>query len=61
MKKVEISEEEKKWETERDFNTLMDYEKLIKDPERLKRAKNLAKEKKNELVKLLDRNNKEED
>lgn len=49
----EEKERELKWQTERDFDTLMEYEKLVKDEERLKRAKNLAKQKQNELSALL--------
>lgn len=44
---------ELRWQTERDFDTLMEYQKLIKEPERLKRAKKLAKDKQNELSALL--------
>jgi cell shape-determining protein MreC len=52
--KTETDEErELRWQTESDFDTLMSYEKLVKDPERLKRAKKLAKEKQNELSSLL--------
>ena len=57
----ESKAQEIKWQTERDFDTLMEYEKLIKEPERLKRAKALAEKKKNELASLLSRNNKKED
>lgn len=57
---TKVEKEEARWEAERDFETLMAYERLIKDPERLKRAKKLAKEKKNELIKLLSRNKEEE-
>lgn len=49
----EEKERELKWQTERDFDTLMEYQKLIKDPERLKRAKKLASEKKKELSAIL--------
>lgn len=55
MAKETQAEREARWQAEEDFHTLMDYEKLIKDPERLKRAKKLAKEKKNELTNLLNR------
>ena len=56
----EEKERELKWKTERDFETLMEYQKLLKNPERLKRAKKLAKEKQNELSAILSRT-KEED
>lgn len=53
-KVVETDEErELRWETERDFETLMAYEKLVKDSARLERAKKLAREKQNELSALL--------
>ena len=48
MKKAKVeteTERELRWQTERDFEILMDYERLVKDGERLKRAKKLAKEK----------------
>lgn len=51
---------ELKWQTEEDFRTLVEYQKLIKDSERLKRAKKLAKEKKNELSSILSIKNEEE-
>ena len=63
MAKVKVEtdkERELRWQTERDFEILMDYEKLIKDGERLKRAKKLAKEKQNELSALLKINKKED-
>lgn len=50
-------EREMRWETEHDFDILMEYEKLIKDPERLARAKKLAKKKQNELSSLLSNKN----
>lgn len=53
MKEVKKSKEELRWETERDFDTLMAYQKLIKEPERLERAKKLAKEKQKELSSIL--------
>lgn len=55
----EEKERELKWQTERDFETLMEYQKLLKDPERLKRAKKLAKEKQNELSAILSRTKEE--
>lgn len=52
--KVETDEErELRWETERDFETLISYEKLVRDSARLERAKKLAKQKQNELSALL--------
>ena len=57
--KVETDKErELRWQTERDFEILMDYEKLIKDGDRLERAKKLAKQKQNELSALLKINKK---
>lgn len=53
MKEVKKSKEELRWETERDFDTLIAYQKLIKEPERLERAKKLAKEKQKELSAIL--------
>ena len=53
MKEIKKSKEELRWETERDFDTLMAYQKLIKEPERLERAKKLAKEKQKELSSIL--------
>ena len=43
MEKVVETEKQRelRWQTERDFDTLMEYQKLIKEPERLKRAKKL--------------------
>lgn len=59
--KVETDKErELRWQTERDFEILMDYEKLIKDGDRLERAKKLAKQKQNELSALLKINKKED-
>lgn len=63
MKKAKVeteTERELRWQTERDFEILMDYERLVKDGERLKRAKKLAKEKQNELSALLKINKKED-
>jgi hypothetical protein len=60
-KKVETEKErELRWQTERDFEILMDYEKLVRDLDRLARAKKLAKEKQNELSALLKINKKED-
>ena len=55
MAKVEetSNERELKWQTEEDFSTLINYEKLIKDPKRLEAAKKLAKTKQNELMSIL--------
>lgn len=56
MSKVKVEtdkERELRWQTERDFEILMDYEKLVKDGDRLERAKKLAKQKQNELSALL--------
>lgn len=56
MKKAKVEtdkERELRWETERDFETLMAYEKLVRDNDRLERAKKLAKQKQNELSALL--------
>lgn len=61
MTKAEIKNEEERWRTERDFDTLMEYQKLIKDPERLKKAKEYAKTKQNELAAVLKTNSKKED
>ena len=64
MSEVKMTKEEKerelRWQTERDFDTLMEYKKLIKEPERLKRAKKLASEKKKELSAILSSNKEEE-
>ena len=53
MKESKKSKEELRWETERDFDTLMAYQKLVKDPERLERAQKLEKEKQKELSAIL--------
>lgn len=59
--KVETDKErELRWQTERDFEILMDYEKLVRDGDRLERAKKLAKQKQNELSALLKINKKED-
>lgn len=64
MSEAKMTKEEKerelRWQTERDFDTLMEYQKLIKEPERLKRAKKLASEKKKELSAILSSNKEEE-
>lgn len=64
MSEVKMTKEEKerelRWQTERDFDTLMEYQKLIKETERLKRAKKLASEKKKELSAILSSNKEEE-
>lgn len=54
-KKIEVSEENT-WRIERDMQTLMEYAELVKDKERLKKAKDLAKKKANELSSLLNIN-----
>ena len=60
-KAVETDKErELRWQTERDFETLMEYEKLVRDGDRLERAKKLAKQKQNELSALLKINKKED-
>lgn len=60
-KAVETDKErELRWQTERDFEILMDYEKLVRDGDRLARAKKLAKQKQNELSSLLKINKKED-
>lgn len=60
-KAVETEKErELRWQTERDFEILMDYEKLVRDEDRLARAKKLAKQKQNELSSLLKINKKED-
>lgn len=60
-KAVETEKErELRWQTERDFEILMDYEKLVRDGDRLARAKKLAKQKQNELSSLLKINKKED-
>jgi hypothetical protein len=51
-----ITEEEMKWRAEDDLRTLTNYAELIKNPERYKKAKELAKKKKNELANLLKMN-----
>lgn len=61
MAKETEAQRELRWQAERDFDTLMEYEKLIKEPERLKRAKALAEQKKNDLASILNRTNKKED
>ena len=55
MAKVEetSNERELKWQTEEDFSTLINYEKLIKDPKRVAAAKKLARTKQNELMSIL--------
>lgn len=59
--KVETDKErELRWQTERDFETLMEYEKLVRDGDRLERAKKLAKQKQNELSALLKITKKED-
>ena len=64
MSEAKMTKEEKerelRWQTERDFDTLIEYQKLIKEPERLKRAKKLASEKKKELSAILSSNKEEE-
>ena len=52
---------EKRWETERDYDTLISYQKLLEDPKRLEAAKKLAKERQNEILKILKINDKKED
>lgn len=60
-KAVETDKErELRWQTERDFETLMEYEKLVRNGDRLERAKKLAKQKQNELSALLKINKKED-
>lgn len=60
--KVETeNEREKRWEAERDYETLISYQKLISDPERLQAAKKLAREKQNDILKILKLNDKKED
>lgn len=47
------NESELRWQTEEDFRTLMNYEKLIKYPKRVEAAKKLARTKQNELMSIL--------
>lgn len=44
MTKIDMRKEEEKWAAERDLNTLLEAEKIEKDPKRLARAQKLAKE-----------------
>jgi hypothetical protein len=54
-------EREKRWEAEHDYDTLISYQKLVEDPKRLEAAKKLAKERQNEILKILKMNDKKED
>lgn len=60
MKKIEMSKEEKRWRAEDDFRTLTAYEELVADPDRLAAAKNIAKEKQNQILKVLKIKDKKE-
>ena len=44
MKKLEMKEEENKWRAEEDARTLIEYQKVFQDRERLKKAKEKLKE-----------------
>lgn len=60
-KNTKMTKEEDRWRAESDFDTLMSYQKLIKDPERLAAAKKLAKEKQSELLLVLQTKDKKDD
>lgn len=45
MSKVEMRKEEERWRAESDLRTLTEAEEIKRDPKRLKRAQDCAKEK----------------
>lgn len=45
-----VSNSEKEWAAERDLDTLMEAERIKKDPKRLKCARDCAKKRKEEIV-----------
>ncbi len=52
MKPAAMSDDDKKWQTERDMRTLADAIEINKDPKRLAAARALAKEKMADLQKI---------
>lgn len=54
IKISDMSEREKQWQKESDFETLIRASQIIKDEERLKGAKEFAKQQKKSLDEILD-------
>lgn len=48
-----MSKEESSWRAEDDARTLIEYQKIYKDKERMKKAKEKLKERQNEIEKAL--------
>ncbi|MCD5994157.1 hypothetical protein KDX38_10990 [Pseudomonas sp. CDFA 602] len=55
MKPSPMSEDDKKWEVERDLRSLAEAAEINKDPKRLAAARALAKEKMADLQKIADK------
>ena len=51
---MKISEQEKEWRAEDDAHILMEYQKIYKDRQRIKAAKEKLKERKAEIEKALE-------
>jgi len=54
MRAISVSAESKKWQIERDLETVMDAERIKKDKTRMAAVKKLAKEKAEQLEETLD-------
>ncbi len=55
MKPAVMSDDDKKWQAERDMRTLADAIEINKDPKRLAAARALAKEKMADLKQIADK------
>jgi len=54
MRAISVSAESKKWQIERDLETVMEAERIKKDKTRMAAVKKLAKEKAEQLEETLD-------
>ena len=54
MSKSEMNAKEKEWRAEDDARILMEYQKIYKDKQRIKAAKEKLKERKSEIEKALE-------
>ena len=57
---IALSKDEAKWRAERDLETLMECERIEKDPKRLKAAKAIAKERMKDLETIKGESSKDE-
>lgn len=55
---MEEIKEEEKWKAHEDARTLVEYQKLLKDSQRMKKAKTVLEEQQDEIKKALNNYNK---